>query len=356
MAALDGAGFPRHFVPAGWGGCEGTFTEVFDDVLAVARQCASAGWCAGLWAAHGRFAAHLPEAGQRDIWAAGPEVRIAAGLVPPAGAARAVPGGWEVTGRWSTVSGAEHADWVLLAVADTAGVDGAGAGIGAGVGGPRVFAVRSGELAIEDTWNSLGLRGTGSHTVTAPRPLSVPDRLSTPLAAMIDGTGPPGRARCHTVPAHLAGGLLFCAPALGAARTALDHWAGTAGPGADELLTRSAAELDAVELLLREALRRADHGPVTPAAVARNRRDAAYGAERLAAVVDSLVRHGGSAQRELDGELNRAWRDVLTVASHGGLRLSAAAAPYAVAHGSAPVPAAPVPAGGPANCPATIGP
>lgn len=118
--ALTGAGFIRHFVPRRWGGTEGTYRELVDRTAALGDACASAAWCAGLYAAHGRFAAYLPEQGQRDLWGSGPDIRIAAGLTPPTGTAVPVDGGWRLDGEWACVSGGEHADWVLLAAVERA--------------------------------------------------------------------------------------------------------------------------------------------------------------------------------------------------------------------------------------------
>lgn len=96
-----------------------------------------------------------------------------------------------------------------------------------------------------------------------------------------------------------------------------------------ERLARSAAEIDAAELMLRTAAQRADTEPITPGAVAVNRRDAAVAVEWLATAVDRLFRTGGAHLRDVDGELHRHWTDVLTVASHGALRLEPAAEAFA---------------------------
>ncbi|MFC5805868.1 acyl-CoA dehydrogenase family protein [Streptomyces formicae] len=330
VAALEAAGFARHFVPQRWGGSEGTFSEVFRAAVTVGEGCASAAWCAVLWAAHARFAALLPEQGQKEIWGAGPDVRIAAAIVPPAGSSVRVTGGRLLHGEWSLASGIDHADWVLLAAPET---DAPGRPA-------RVFAVPKSAVRVHDTWNSTGLRATGSNTVSLAETV-VPDSRSAPLAALLNGDGQEGLARCYSAPAHLAGGLMFCAPALGAARRALatwNEWARTAAPGGarpldrpsvQERLVRSAAEIEAVELMLCEAARRADGDPVTAEAVARNQRDAAVAVDWLAAAVDRLFRTGGAHVRDADGDLHRHWADVLTVASHGALRLEPAAEAYA---------------------------
>ena len=332
VAELTSAGFARHFVPRRFGGTEGGFEALLGPVAALGEACTSAAWLGMLWAAHGRFAALLPEEGQRDLWGGSPDVRISAALMPPAGRAEPVEGGWRVTGTWGCVSGVECADW-LLAAAPEAGGDGRRV---------RVFALPAGAAEVTDTWDATGLRGTGSHTA-AVRDVFVPHHRTFDQTALLRGGDAPGLARCHTAPAQLAGGLLFCAPALGAARRALDVWSGWAASKAPhgrpqydsaavrETLAVASAHIDAAGLLLHRAARRADTDPVTADLVAANQRDAAVAAGLLADAVDRMFRTGGAHLREGGGTLARLWRDVHTAASHGVLRLE----PVAVAYASA---------------------
>jgi len=333
VAALTEAGFPRHFVPRRWGGRAGGFAELFAAVAEVGEHCASAAWCAALWAAHGRYAARLPEAARRELWEASPDVRISAAVVPPAGLARPVHGGWSLRGRWSFASGVEHADWVLLAarVEDDAADEGV-----------CVCVVPRAQLTIDATWDAVGLRGTGSHSVSAEA-LFVPGRRSMSFGRMTCARTASGSTRRSALdaPAQLAGGLLMAAPALGAARAALAEWTRTAAAeprgaapldrsaSAQHVLARSTAQIEAAGLLLTRAARRADSGPADAAAVAANMRDAAFAADSLVEAVERLLRTGGAATRGRGGVLQRAWRDVHTLAAHGALRWEVAEAAYA---------------------------
>ncbi|MEU6219503.1 acyl-CoA dehydrogenase family protein [Streptomyces sp. NPDC047022] len=331
VAALASTGLARHFVPRRWGGTEGRFETLLAEVADMGRACTSAAWVAMLWAAHGRYAALLPEEGQRELWGASPDVRIVAALMPPAGSARPVAGGWLVSGSWACVSGIDSAQWVLVAAPEPAEEGGR----------VRVFAVPARSVDVSDTWDATGLRGTGSHTAVV-RDAFVPHQRSFPQATLMRGGEAPGLARCHTAPALLAGGLMFCAPALGAARQALavwSRWAAATAPGSGrpnhdsaavrETLAVTSAHIDAAGLLLERAARRADTEPVTSALITGNQRDAAVAAGLLADAVDRLFRTGGAHVRDGGGDLNRLWRDVHTTASHGVLRLEPVAAAYA---------------------------
>lgn len=74
-----------------------------------------------------------------------------------------VPGGWEVTGQVTFVSNCHHIDWYF-----GLGNEFDGDEPKPGPGGEPVFmtfAVPRGEFEIVDNWNTLGMRGTGSHDV-----------------------------------------------------------------------------------------------------------------------------------------------------------------------------------------------
>lgn len=82
VRAVRDAGFARHFVPAAHGGETGGFAELTSAVALVGEGCTSAAWAASLAAYAGRYAAFLPEAGQAEIWAEGPDVVLAGALMP----------------------------------------------------------------------------------------------------------------------------------------------------------------------------------------------------------------------------------------------------------------------------------
>ncbi|MYW19577.1 oxidoreductase [Streptomyces sp. SID2955] len=330
--AVSAQGFARHFVPERWGGRAGAFRQLLDASVAVAEECASTAWCATLFAAHGRLAAYLPEEGQRDLWAASPDVRIAAAVVPPSGHATRQEDGWRLTGSWRYASGIDVADWVLLGSSTPA----AGAEPGA-QRDHRVFAVPRAEVDVQDTWHAMGLRGTGSNTVTTDG-VFVPAHRSFTVGDLMRPM--PGAARCHSVPFPMVAALMFAAPALGAARAALSAWrteakdraAGPAGGLAPRLArtyARVSGELRAAELLLTDVAERADTAPVTALAVAECRRDATRAAAMCARATDLLFRTTG-AHGLLDGNaVQDHWRDVTAVTAHATLDPDAAGEDWA---------------------------
>jgi len=334
VEALTEAGFPGHFAPLEHGGAAGGFAEYVEAVAALAEGCASAGWCASLYASHARIAAYLPVEGRQELWERGPRTRISAGVVP-SGTLAPAPGGWRVTGRWPFVSGVDHAHWVLLTGWD----------LTADERRLRFLAVPRADFAVLDSWRNVGLRGTGSNTVEAAD-VFVPAHRTFLQHRLLAGTPPPPSAPCHALPFRLVNGLTMIAPALGAARGALRYWSDwMAGkeevsqgrlaparekPSVQAALARASAEIDAVGLLIEAVAAGADRGGAVPAAaVARSHRDHAVSAELLVSAVDRLFRAGGARAQDEASPVQRAWRDVNAAAGHAALQFDVNAAAYA---------------------------
>ncbi|MEU3521979.1 oxidoreductase [Streptomyces sp. NPDC006654] len=328
VQALADAGFARHFVPRRFGGCEGEFTPLIEATAALGETSPAAAWCAGLYAAHGWLASHLPEAAQHELWRTSPDTRIAAVVPLGSSTAAAVPGGWRLTGRWQFASGVDHADWVLLA-----------ARTGQDDQEHRLFAVPGGRVTILDTWQTLGMQGTGSNTVEVTD-VVVPEHRTCTMADMLRPRE--GAARCHQVPFAMVGPLLLASPILGAARGALAAWIGAMAHRSDKdgaharpsshaqlVLGRAAAQIRAAGLLLGEGAKRADHAAVTKLLVAEGQRDAAAAVELCTEAVDRLFRALRAHGQAVEDPVQRHWRDITTAATHTALSLETASAVYA---------------------------
>lgn len=319
VKALVRYGFCRRFVPERLGGEPVSYLELTADVAAVGAGCASAAWVASLLAYSGRFGAHLSERGQEEVWANGPDARIVAAMIPQ-GTVTPVNGGWQVSGTWHFVSGVDYADWALVlgpATGKTA----------------RFMAVRRDEFTIEDTWHTLGMRGTGSQSITLTD-VFVPEYRTMSQADLLIGKSASPGATQRRVPLFAVNGLTFGAPILGAARgaarLAAANLAGESGraPAKESsriAYTRATAEIDAAWLMLARIASTVDEGPVSPELVVRNRRDAAFAAQMLVAAVDRLFEGNGVRSQAQSNPLQRFWRDVRSAATHGVLQFESAA-------------------------------
>ncbi|MEV6873185.1 hydrolase [Amycolatopsis sp. NPDC051128] len=323
-AGIVTAGFARHFVPAAHGGADSTFTALTEALVPLAGRCASAAWCAQIYATSGRMASFLPPRGRAEVWAAGPDVPIAAALTPT-GTATPADGGWVLSGRWHVLSGVDAAEWALLA-AET-------------VGGQRFLAVEAAHYTVEDTWHPVGMRGTGSNSVLLDE-VFVPVHRSFPRVALVRGDAGAGAAS-RRAPLDAVAGLPFAAVVAGIAEHALGHWtesiAGQRSAGvavrdtdaARELFARAALHTDVAGMLVARAAAAADDATATARFAGRSRRDVAYVAELARAVVDELFRAAGTRVQRSGHPLECAWRDVHAAASHLTLRTGPAAAGFA---------------------------
>lgn len=314
LEAIVEAGFARQLVPRRWGGEEGTFRELTERIGVLGAGCTSAAWLASLFAYSARFGAYLPDAGQAELWAKGADTVVVAALVP-SGQAVPASGGWSLTGKWPYSSGAESADWAFVCVwADTpTGPD------------ARFAAVPRSSYSIVDSWATVGMRATASHTLRLHEVI-VPESLvfrreSLLLGQSVGHDGPSFRA-----PLRAVSGLTFAAPLMGAAKGAIaDQLARQRDrPGTE--IAMADAEADAAALLLRHVADVADSGLVHAEDTARGLRDAALAAQFCHNAIGRLVRAGGTASQSEHCALQRFWRDVNTACSHVALRFDKASA------------------------------
>lgn len=338
VKAVVAAGFSRHFVPVECGGSLGSFLELTRAVSALGEGCTATAWCASLAAHLSRMAAHLPAEGYREIWADGPDVLVV-GSLTPLGKAEPVAGGYHLTGKWPFVSAIDYADWTLLA-ANVARE---------GAPEPRVFAVPRSAWQTVDTWHNVGMAATGSNTVVVDD-VFVPAARTVSRDDLFAGRAVDSDAACHSLPMQ-ATSLMFVTPALGAAKGAFSGWVKHITPKIDAAakvttaplpgmprfnrtshdvtLARSAAEIDAAELLLERASEVADLGrAVTPYLTMRNWRDCAQATDMLITVVNRLFRGMGTTGQTTGNSVQRFWRDLNSLAGHQGLQFESAATAY----------------------------
>src|SRR5262245_31190691 len=111
VAALRKLGFFDLWLARDFGGPELSQTDYVRVVEALARYDGSVGWCVSTNAAYSRFSGFLSEPVARRIFV--DERAVIAGNMGSLGKAKAVRGGYELTGRWPYGSGISHSEWLL---------------------------------------------------------------------------------------------------------------------------------------------------------------------------------------------------------------------------------------------------
>lgn len=160
VALLRSTGIMRLLQPVASGGYAAHPRDFAEAVMAVARHDGAAGWVCGVVGVHPWEAAQMDPRLAPEIWGANPDIWIASPYMP-GGIAEPVDGGYVLNGRWPFSSGADHCEWDFL-----------GAMVGDGKGKPaippavlHVILPRSDYEIVDDSWNVVGLSGTGSKDV-----------------------------------------------------------------------------------------------------------------------------------------------------------------------------------------------
>ena len=214
-AALREAGLFRLFRPASRGGAELDPVSEFQLAEAIATIDAAAAWNLQVCNASELYGGWFADDVSAEIFGV-PDSIVCGAFNPPR---RAVPceGGYRVTGTTPFNSHCRDSSWVL-GLAHVEGTDGPDHDA---KGRPETLltAIPATECEIVDNWNTLGMRGTGSHdvhveSVFVPRERAVPFALEAPAPAY---GGPLSRLVVWaTAGAHAA-------VALGVAQSAIDE-------------------------------------------------------------------------------------------------------------------------------------
>lgn len=158
VAALRETGLNRMTVPVELGGDAAPPSAIAAVVEEVASVNGSAGWCAAIGAGSNLFAGYVPRPSAAEIWQ---DVNASnASMFGPLGTVQDGPERPTLEGRWPFVSNCLHSRWIGLGAFPAPATASSG-------DGPRLYFVPSDRLTIHDTWDVDGMRGTGSHDVTA---------------------------------------------------------------------------------------------------------------------------------------------------------------------------------------------
>jgi alkylation response protein AidB-like acyl-CoA dehydrogenase len=348
IAEYHAAGILRILQPKRFGGMQGRFSLFSRIVEELTYGCASSAWVYAVLAEHQWIIAQYPEPAQIDVWGEDPAA-VAASSLAPREAARHVPGGWRLSGRYPFSSGCDYAQWAII-----------GAFLGE-KGDPRHIAyllVPLAEVEIVDDWQVLGLLGTGSKSLVL-HDVFVPEHRSVMVSDLFAGT-PPGALVHPEYPVLRAprGFLVsYSLPpvAIALGRRALDIACTSLARRVSRGVTRlaesevvqmaigeAAAAIDVATLLLhtgRESSTAAVSSgrKITEAEAVRARRDMVYAQHQVGWALDRLCELDGARWVYDSDALGAIRRDVMTILTHHAASRQAAMAPYGrllLAHGA----------------------
>ncbi|HVC25325.1 MAG TPA: acyl-CoA dehydrogenase family protein [Acidimicrobiales bacterium] len=210
---------------------------------------------------------------------------------------RAVPGGFHITGSKAFVSAAGHADAYLVAARDASSQT------------ARIsyFIVPAGTgVEVEETWDSLGMRATGSHDLHLD--------VDVGTDALVGGVEGIALLLAQVMPQWLVAS--YAAVYVGVAKAAVSAAAAHAAerslsslPAVRARIGRADAAVAAAELVVLEAARRVDDAPGESETNRWVYRAKLLAGETAADVASSMLEAAGTSATRRGHPLERIFRD-----------------------------------------------
>lgn len=331
-AEITRAGIYQMYLPHSMGGPELPPLTVFRVVEELSKADGSIGWNAMIANAMALNLARLPAEVGRELAGTPADYRAAGSARPggpSAGRAWATEGGYRLTGQWNFASGIYNARWLyctaVMMDGDTPMRNAAAKPVLRALWVPRE------SVSIIDTWNVMGMRGTGSQDFTV-QDVFVPARFTVLSDEPSAEKTPLFNHRARFV-------ILWtpsAANALGIARGAVDALADLATTQASTLNTSLLRDRPAVQARIGEAdaivsaarayavdaigrvwdAVSAGRDP-TDAAVAQGRLAITHAMHESVRAVDKVFHAAGTNAIYQSLPLERAFRDIHVAVQHG---------------------------------------
>lgn len=323
MDALVDTGYFLSFLPKQYGGLECTPQEFFKASIDIAERDMGTAWMSGIIAVHAYQLALMDPQAAKDVYQENPNTMVCSSYNPVGAKVETVDGGFKLSGRWAWSSGSGHCSWALL-------------------GGLifdqennihyRTFLVPKSDYIIEDTWNVMGLQGTGSNDVVIEEPVYVPEYRTH---HQMDGFNRKHFQEnpMYSIPWAQMFVRVVCTPAIGAAKHALKLFIENANLSStdqtrlagDPDVTRRIAEasnlIDETEVImfrnfdrLMEAVN--GNGEISMDDRVRYRYQASLVIERMMASVDLLFNVAGGRSVFNGAPIQDIWHDIHIARAH----------------------------------------
>lgn len=319
--ALADAELFSMFTSARFGGLGADAQTISAVLQAVARSCGSAAWVTMITNGGNFYATRFPDVALSDVYTDNPGARLAA-VTSMDCTFEPTDGGYIVTGRWPYSSGITHDHWAVLGNATLQGI------------------ISCNDMTIEETWDTVGMRGTGSHTAVLDH-VFVPEHRVLPMAQIMGYgmcTDPDAPAELRLAPLETSL-LILASVVVGLGQRACEIIAQGA-PKRFVIMSpyQNAAESPVYRAVLGECLMRVETARLHLAESARVLDDAAIRGEMpsdhvlirtranichavrsVTTALDDIMYLGGAGAFASSSPLQQVWRDANTGARHGVL-------------------------------------
>jgi 3-hydroxy-9,10-secoandrosta-1,3,5(10)-triene-9,17-dione monooxygenase len=339
---LHETGLFRIVQPKRVGGSEFDYVALVDCAEILGRADASVAWNFANLASHQWMLGMFDKRAQDLVWDKDVDALIASSFIFPAGRARKVEGGYKLRGSWPFSSGVASCEWNMLA--SVVAFDDEADGIEY-----RIFLVHKNDYRILDTWNAVGLQGTGSNDVEV-RDAFVPEALTVAVSDLAGGPTPGSAVNPNPLYALAVFSLfpyVLSGVALGNAQACLDDYINVARHRSSTYnraklgdmqstqikIAEASAKIDAARLIMRSncirAMADARLGIIPDMATkTRLRRDGAFSVNLCTEAVSLLFAASGARGLFTTGVLQRQFRDAQAINSHLAFNFDAAGTNY----------------------------
>jgi 3-hydroxy-9,10-secoandrosta-1,3,5(10)-triene-9,17-dione monooxygenase len=326
--------------PAAYGGEEASYQTLMDCTVALSKGDAAVGWTmsllsGGAWAA----AAFYNEESAQQFFSSGDNVRMAGAFQPKRAKVRRTPEGVIIdSGTWGFASGIRHSSWIFLGLPlfDENGQ----------LTGQVGATVPVSDVQILDDWDTIGLRGTGSNSVSVFDTF-VPNSRIVDFATVMAGDYPSAHLESHALYRMPLVPFFFTKLSfigLGVAKAVVDEFTESSGrrgilhtqyeKQSEAAVTHlqlgeASAKIECADLLLRKCVQDMDDAAVNGVSLslparATIRRNSSYANQLAREAIDLLVNASGASLAFTSHPLNRLWRDARVASLHAGISPTAA--------------------------------
>ena len=331
---LRESGVMRLVQPARCGGYEADPQVFYEAVRLIGTACGSSAWVTGVVGVHAYQVGLYSQQAQDEVYGENPDTWVSSHY-QPYGVLTPVEGGYRLTGHWHFSSGSDHCDWVFV-----------GARIGADTSGDDVdlnnwyhVLVPRPDYRVEDVWDVVGLRGTGSNDIIVEdafipehRVMAWMNLIKQDCPGREVNTGPLFR-----MPWTAMFGSTVAAPLLGIGYGAFESYVASQQPKPDagagksrpimgdwqilRSVSEASADLDAArEMLLGNLIEMYDYAladePIPTELRRRCRRDQIMAGVRALRATDAVMDVAGGRGLANSNALQRFWRDAHGARAH----------------------------------------
>ncbi|MBQ0721515.1 MAG: hypothetical protein KBT88_01210 [Gammaproteobacteria bacterium] len=341
IAALKAAGLARLLTPSRNGGHGASLRAQLHACAETARACPASSWVMMVCGAHNWIAGNFSARCRAEMFDADPDLFIA-GTLASQGTFKKAEGGWLLSGRWQFCSGVDHSPWLLIGALRAKDS-------GGGPGSLHVMLPRD-QVELDDTWHTLGMRGSGSKDVVL-KDVFVPEHRAEATGKLFSGRSPHAHdhenSGLYMVPVLCSLSAQLAGAVLGMAREMLslfiektsvrpDIYSGE-GSGAkarrgtmQRRVAEASGEISTAELILARNCDMFDEitvakEPVDEAAQALLRWQSAYAVELCRRAVERLYAGAGAHAAYNDSPMQQYYRDVMMATHHAAVDMDGAA-------------------------------